>query len=135
MASIISHNPQQTFEIGSRLAGELRPGAVLALAGDLGAGKTQLVKGLAAGLGIETEPTSPTFTLIHEYPGRLPLFHIDLYRLESAEEVLGIGIDEYLAGEGVTVVEWADKFAELMPPGTRWIRFRVLEGDDREIAL
>jgi len=135
MASIISHSPQQTFEIGRSLAAELRPGAVLALAGDLGAGKTQLVKGLAAGLGIDTEPTSPTFTLIHEYPGSLPLFHIDLYRLESEDEVLRIGIDDYLAGEGVTVVEWADKFAGLMPRGTRWIRFRVMDGDDRAIEL
>lgn len=135
MASIISHNPQQTFELGRGLAAGLRPGAVLALAGDLGAGKTQLVKGLATGLGIESEPTSPTFTLIHEYPGALPLYHIDLYRLESEDEVLRIGIDDYLSGDGVTVVEWADKFAGLMPPGARWIRFRVLEGDEREIEL
>ncbi len=135
MATIISHSPEQTSEIGRRLAVELRPGDVLALAGDLGAGKTQFAKGIAAGLGIETDVTSPTFTLIHEYPGRLPLYHIDLYRLESEEEVLGIGIDDYLDGDGVTVVEWADKFARLMPKGVRWVRFRALEGDEREIAL
>lgn len=136
MASIISHSPQETFELGRQTAAQLRRGSVLALAGDLGAGKTQFTKGLAVGLGVERDVTSPTFTLIHEYQGdRLPLFHIDLYRLEEADEVLGIGIDEYLDGDGVTVIEWADKFAELMPPGVRWIRFRVLEGDDREIAL
>ena len=134
MASIISHSPQETFELGRQFAAELRRGDVLALAGDLGAGKTQFSKGLAAGLGVEAEVTSPTFTLIHEYPGgRLPLFHIDLYRLEEEDEVLGIGLDEYLDGDGVTVIEWADKFAALMPEGVRWVRFRVLEGDEREI--
>lgn len=135
MASIISHSPQDTFLLGQRLAAELHPGDVLALEGDLGAGKTQFTKGLAAGLGVETVVTSPTFTLVHEYPGgRLPLFHIDLYRLEEEEEVLGIGLDDYLDGDGVTVIEWADKFAALMPRGVRWVRFRVLEGDDREIT-
>lgn len=135
MASIISHSPEETSSIGRQLAAQLRPGDVLALAGDLGAGKTQFVKGLALGLEVEGEVTSPTFTLIHEYPGRLPLFHIDLYRLESQEEALTIGIDEYLADEGVTVIEWADKFEMLMPPGARWVRFRSLKGDEREIIF
>lgn len=137
MASIISHNPQETFELGRKFAGELRRGDVLALAGDLGAGKTQFAKGIAAGLGVEAEVTSPTFTLIHEYPGgRLPLYHIDLYRLELEEEALKIGIDDYLAGDGVTIVEWADKFSGLMPPNAqnvRWVKFRPLKGDEREI--
>ena len=135
MASIISHNPQETFALGVQCAASLRRGDVLALAGDLGAGKTHFTKGLAAGLGVESDVTSPTFTLIHEYPGgRLPLFHIDLYRLEEEDEVLGIGLDEYLDGDGVTVIEWADKFAALMPAGVHWVRFKVLEGDDREIT-
>ena len=135
MASIISHSQQETFEFGRQFAAGLRRGDVLALAGDLGAGKTQFAKGLAVGLGVETDVTSPTFTLIHEYPGgRLPLFHIDLYRLEDEDEVLGIGIDEYLDGDGVTVIEWADKFAALMPAGARWVRFRAGEGDEREIV-
>ncbi len=136
MASIISHHPQETFELGRALAAELRPGAVLALAGDLGAGKTHFTKGLAAGLGVETDVTSPTFTLVHEYPGgRLPLAHIDLYRLEEPGEALDIGLDDYLYGDGVTVIEWADKFEALIPKEARWVRFRVLEGDDREITL
>ena len=135
MASIISHSPQETYELGRQCAATLRRGDVLALAGDLGAGKTQFTKGLADGLGVESDVTSPTFTLIHEYPGgRLPLFHIDLYRLEEEDEVLGIGLDEYLDGDGVTVIEWADKFAALMPKGVRWVRFKVLEGDEREIT-
>ena len=134
MASIISHNPKETFELGLRLAGELRRGDVVALTGDLGAGKTALAQGVAAGLGVAAEVTSPTFTLIHEYPGgRLPLFHIDLYRLESQEEALGTGLEEYLGGEGVALVEWADKFAALLPRSARWVRFRILEGELREI--
>ena len=136
MASIISHSPQQTFDLGRQLAASLRRGDVLALAGDLGAGKTQFTKGLAEGLGVESDVTSPTFTLVHEYHGgRLSLFHIDLYRLEDEEEVLGIGIDDYLESDGVTLIEWADKFEALMPPDVRWVRFNILEGDEREITL
>ena len=134
MDLIISHNPEETFELGKRVAGELRRGDVLALCGDLGAGKTQFVKGLAAGLGIEAEATSPTFTLIHEYQGgRLPLYHIDLYRLEQPEEALNIGLDEYLDGNGVTAIEWADKFEPLIPPTAKRFVFRVLQGEEREI--
>ena len=134
MATIISHSPAETFDFGRQFASSLKKGDILALAGDLGAGKTHLVKGLASGLGVESEVTSPTFTLIHEYPGgRFPLYHVDLYRLDSAEEVLKIGLDEYLESSGVTVIEWADKFAEIIPAGARWIRLRALDGDLREI--
>jgi len=134
MASTISHSPEETFDFGSGLAASLKKGAVLALSGDLGAGKTHLVKGIAQGLGIDADVTSPTFTLIHEYAGgRLPLYHIDLYRLDEAEEALKIGLDEYLESSGVTVIEWADKFAELIPADARWIKLRALDGDLREI--
>jgi tRNA threonylcarbamoyladenosine biosynthesis protein TsaE len=136
MASIISHSPQETQELGRQLAASLRRGDVLALAGDLGAGKTQFTKGLAAGLGVESDVTSPTFTLVHEYDGgRLPLIHIDLYRLDDEQEVLGIGLDDYLESDGVTLIEWADKFEALMPRGARWVRFQILDGDEREITL
>jgi len=112
----------------------VRAGDVLALTGDLGAGKTQFVKGLASGLGVNADVTSPTFTLIHEYRGgRLPLYHIDCYRLETLDELLAIGVDEYLRSDGVTAIEWADKFAELLPPDAQWLRFHVLENDAREI--
>lgn len=136
MATITTRSPEETFELGRDLAASLKKGDVLALTGDLGAGKTHLVKGIAAGLGIAQEATSPTFTLIHEYAGgRLRLFHIDLYRLETADEALGIGLDEYLGGNGVTIIEWADKFPELLPADTRWVRIRALEGDLREIEI
>lgn len=136
MASIISRSPAETFAHGESLASALASGTVLALRGDLGAGKTHFVKGVAAGLGADPEEvTSPTFTLVHEYiGGRMPVFHFDLYRLESADEVLRIGLDDYLAENGVVIIEWADKFPELLPHGTRWLHFRVLEADEREIS-
>jgi tRNA threonylcarbamoyladenosine biosynthesis protein TsaE len=134
MPSIISHSPAETFEFGRTLAASLRRGDVLALCGDLGAGKTHFVKGLAAGLGAPAEVTSPTFTLIHEYTGgALPLYHVDFYRLDKTGDALKIGIDEYLDGDGVTAIEWADKFADLIPEGAHWIRFHLLENDGRRI--
>jgi tRNA threonylcarbamoyladenosine biosynthesis protein TsaE len=132
---IISRSAEETFQAGRAAAAQVRAGDVMALVGDLGAGKTQWVKGLAAGLGSDAAVTSPTFTLIHEYGGgRLPLYHVDCYRLERAAELVGIGLDDYLDGEGVMVIEWADKFPELIPPAARWVRFKIGEGDEREIA-
>ncbi len=134
MASIISHSPEETFALGRQLAASLRAGDVLALAGDLAAGKTHFMKGVAAGLCVSSEVTSPTFTLVHEHRGgRLPLYHLDLYRLESEDEALKIGLDEYLDSDGVTAIEWADKFVALFPPHTRWLRFRVAGENEREI--
>ena len=133
MASIISHSPAETFALGETIAATLRPGDVLALCGDLGAGKTHFVKGLAAGLGVASSVTSPTFTLIHEYPGgRLPLYHLDFYRLDIEDDALRIGFEEYLDAGGVLAIEWADKFPDLLPGHTRWLEFRV-EGDARVI--
>jgi tRNA threonylcarbamoyladenosine biosynthesis protein TsaE len=110
--------------LGRAQATLLRRGDVLALCGDLGAGKTHFVKGLAAALGTDAAVTSPTFTLIHEYPGgRLPLYHFDFYRLDDEDEALKIGLDEYLDGDGICVIEWADKFRRLLPAHTRWFRF------------
>ena len=134
MATTISHSPGETFELGRRLAVTLRGGEVLALDGDLGAGKTQFVKGLAVGLGHDCDVTSPTFTLIHEYTGgRLPLYHFDFYRLENEDEALRTGLDDYLGGDGVAVIEWAGKFPALLPGTTRWLRFRTVTEDSREI--
>lgn len=134
MATITSHSPAETFAQGRALAASLRAGDILALDGDLGAGKTHFVKGIAAGLGCEGDVTSPTFTLVHEYTaGRLPLFHFDFYRLESADEVLRIGLDDYLGVGGVIVIEWAGKFPALLPAGTRWFHLCAGDGDTREI--
>ena len=119
---------------GRAIAATLRRGDVLALSGDLGAGKTHFVKGLVAGVGAHTAVTSPTFTLIHEYlGGRLPIYHFDFYRLEDEDEALKIGLDEYLDGDGVCVIEWAEKFPALLPPHTRWLRFTHRADGTREI--
>ena len=109
-------------------------GAVFALVGDLGAGKTHWTKGLAIGLGYHGVVTSPTFALAQEYRGgRLPAFHFDFYRIESAEELLAMGWDEYLDQGGVIIAEWADKFPELLPAQTVWLDFKVLPDGSREI--
>jgi tRNA threonylcarbamoyladenosine biosynthesis protein TsaE len=136
MASTISHSAAETFAFGRTLAATLKGGEIIALCGDLGAGKTHLCKGIAAGLGCPPdEVTSPTFTLVHEYRGgRLPVFHFDFYRLESEAEALAIGLDDYLAAGGVVLIEWADKFRPLLPAATRWIELREVSPDVREIS-
>ena len=114
MATCTSHSPAETESIGEAWGREAQSGLVIGLCGDLGAGKTQLVKGLARGLGITARVHSPTFALVNIYAGgRLTLFHLDLYRLDTPEQVFAAGLGEYLEPEGVTVIEWADKLAEL----------------------
>ena len=106
----------ETREFGKNLAAELKAGSVVALVGDLGTGKTTLTKYIAEGLSVSEVVTSPTFTIINEYKsGRLPLYHFDAYRLSSEEEMYALGYEEYFYGDGVTVVEWADKVAGLIP--------------------
>lgn len=134
MNELLLKSPAATRKLGLRLGAVLEPFDFVALTGDLGAGKTHLVKGLAHGLGVVAEITSPTFTLIHEHThGKIPLYHIDLYRLDSPDEALKIGLDEYLDGDGVTVIEWADKFPVLIPSGAQWISLHQLDEDSREI--
>lgn len=136
MDSIISRSPEETFAYGRELGESLSGGEVIGLLGDLGAGKTHFVKGLAAGLGHEDEVTSPTFTLVHEYAGgRLPLYHFDFYRLRSADDALGIGLDDYLSSGGVLAIEWADKFPGLLPKATLLLEFRHEPDDSRSITL
>ena len=133
---ITSHDAAETIEFGRQLAASLQPGDVVAMTGDLGAGKTCLVKGIAAGLRVTQAVTSPTFTLIHEYrDGRLPVYHVDLYRLDSVRQAQAIGLEEYLAGDGVTIIEWAEKIAELLPANTRWIKMKVTGETTRQIEL
>lgn len=128
----ISRSPAETLEFGRQLAATLQPGDVLALTGDLGAGKTCLVKGLAAGLGITQEVTSPTFTLIHDY-GRL--VHIDLYRLDTERDAVNIGIEDYLPGNTITVIEWAERIAALLPANTKRIRLTAVDETTRRIEV
>lgn len=110
---IISHSPAETEALGETWGREAQRGFVIALSGDLGAGKTQLVRGLARGIGYQGRVHSPTFALVNIYEGgRLPLFHLDLYRLDSAEAVYRAGMDEYLQPQGVAVIEWAERLLE-----------------------
>ncbi|MEI6085748.1 MAG: tRNA (adenosine(37)-N6)-threonylcarbamoyltransferase complex ATPase subunit type 1 TsaE [Verrucomicrobiota bacterium] len=128
----ISKSAAETMQFGRQLAASLKPGDVLALSGDLGAGKTCLVKGIAAGLGITQEVTSPTFTLIHDYG---QLVHIDLYRLDSVREALNIGIEDHLPGPGITVIEWAERIATLLPAHTKHIHLAVVDENSRQIEV
>ena len=127
----ISKSAAETIAFGRALAGRLRPGDVVALTGDLGAGKTCLVKGIAEGLGITQEVTSPTYTIIHEYG---PLVHVDLYRLDTLEQAVGIGIEEYLGGPGITVIEWAERIESLLPENTVRIHLAVEDETTRRIT-
>jgi tRNA threonylcarbamoyladenosine biosynthesis protein TsaE len=119
-------SPEAMERLGREFAKEAQPGNVIALLGGLGAGKTHWTKGFVAGIGSAAEVTSPTFGLVHEYSdGRLPVFHFDFYRLDSAAELIALGWDEMLEQGGVFVVEWADKFPELLPADSLWLRFTV----------
>lgn len=130
-----TNSADETVGLGERLGKRLRPGDVVALTGELGAGKTTLTRGIAQGLGVEADIHSPTFTLIHEHPGPTPLYHVDLYRINRPEEAEDIGIEEYIHGDGVTVIEWAEKIMPLLPEDALRIELRMTGDDAREIKL
>ncbi len=122
-------------EMGRAAADHVSTGTVIALSGTLGVGKTHWTKGFVAGLGSKAQVTSPTFGLVHEYlDGRLPVFHFDFYRLTSAEELLGIGWDEYLDRSGVIIAEWGDRFPEILPKETILIEIRVQADGSRSLT-
>lgn len=125
---------EDTMELAALLAGALQQGDVVALIGELGAGKTVFVKGMARGIEVEKNMlvTSPTFVILQEYPGRLPLYHFDFYRLTSREQVETTGYEEYFEADGVCAVEWADRFPELLPPSTIRVDMKV-EGETRRL--
>lgn len=126
---------EEMLSAGEIFARDLNPGAVVALCGQLGAGKTHFSKGVVSGLGAEESVTSPTFSLVNEYrTGRLPVFHFDFYRLEEASELVAIGWDDYLEEDGVVIVEWADKFPELLPEETIWLDLSIRENGVHEIT-
>jgi tRNA threonylcarbamoyladenosine biosynthesis protein TsaE len=137
MATCISHSPAETEALGESWGRAAERGLVLALTGDLGAGKTQLVKGVARGLGVTARVHSPTFTLVNEYGGgRLRLFHLDLYRLETPEQIHGAGIEEFLQPEGVAVIEWAERITndEWRMTRARRVNIEVLSETERRIT-
>jgi tRNA threonylcarbamoyladenosine biosynthesis protein TsaE len=115
MKRTMSFSDRETEEWGRRLGQAIKPGSFIALEGDLGAGKTAFTRGIARGLDIDDPITSPTYTLVQEYEGRLPLYHFDVYRLDDSDEILEIGAEEYFYGEGVTVVEWPQRVEDYLP--------------------
>ncbi|HEY1663365.1 MAG TPA: tRNA (adenosine(37)-N6)-threonylcarbamoyltransferase complex ATPase subunit type 1 TsaE [Verrucomicrobiae bacterium] len=140
MATFISHSAAETESLGERLGLPAKSGTVFALCGELGAGKTQFVKGLARGLGISARIHSPTFTLVNEYAGgRLKLFHLDLYRLETTQQIQSAGLGDYLQPEGVSIIEWAERLG--MEKSDRpecqkwiWIKIEILNETGRKIV-
>jgi len=134
----ISQCPADTAALGAEIGRAAQPGLVLALSGDLGAGKTQLVKGLAAGLGVTARVHSPTFTLVNEYGGgRLKLFHLDLYRLETPAQILSAGIEEFFSPDGVAVIEWAERLEagswKLEKGNVKKVRMEIIGETSRKI--
>jgi len=129
-------NLNDTEALGLKLAAELEPGDVLALTGDLGAGKTTLTRSIARGLGVKGAISSPTFTIVHEYDdGRLPLYHFDVYRVSDSDELFELGFEDYLDGKGVCVIEWADLLEEgLLPERTINIRLGYGSAEDERIC-
>lgn len=131
----ITHSPEETEAIGEKLAKNLAPGTVLAYRGDLGAGKTAFTRGLARGLGYTEPVTSPTYTIVNEYlGGRLPLFHFDMYRLSSAEDLWDIGWEDYLDRGGVCAVEWSENVAEALPDAIT-VTIRKVDDTTRQITV
>lgn len=127
-------NKEETERFGRNLAKQLMPGDIICLTGDLGTGKTALTKAIAAGLGVTENVISPTFNIVKEYrSGRLPLYHFDVYRLGSPEELFETGAQEYFYGQGVCVIEWADLIAEEIPTGSRLIHISYGETEDERI--
>lgn len=126
-------SPEETINFAKQLGEKLQPGDVLTLEGDLGAGKTTFTKGIAKGLGIRRTVNSPTFTIVKEYIGRIPLYHMDVYRLENSDE--DIGFDEYFNGDGVSVVEWAKFIEAYLPQHRLEIQLEYLNDNERNICL
>lgn len=131
----ISHSETQTRRLGARLGALLEPGDVLALVGDLGSGKTRWVQGVCRGLDVTVRVISPTFTLVNEYHGRLPIYHIDLYRITAAAETATFGLEEYLYGPGICMIEWADRVTALLPADYLTIELYYLEETKRRLVL
>jgi tRNA threonylcarbamoyladenosine biosynthesis protein TsaE len=132
---VTSRSPEETQAAGADLGLTLGPGDVVGLCGALGVGKTCFVQGVARALGVPIRPLSPTFTLVNEYRGRRPVYHVDAYRTESLAELLDLGLDEYFDGEGVTLVEWADKLLPLLPPRAICVRIEGVGDEPRTITV
>jgi len=136
LVTFISNRRAETEAIARQIAQDLVAGSVLALQGELGSGKTLFTQGLVAGLESDAAVTSPTFTIVHEYQGgRLSVYHFDFLRLENRESAVRLGLEDYFFSDGVSVIEWADRFPELIPEQARWISFEIKSERQRTITL
>jgi tRNA threonylcarbamoyladenosine biosynthesis protein TsaE len=135
--TFITVSDQETIRLGRRLGRVLSGGDVVGLEGELGSGKTWFTKGLALGIGISSDMvvTSPSFTLVNEYEGEYPFFHMDLYRLDSLSDIQSIGLEEYLNSESIVAIEWADRWPEILPEGTVAVKLAIIDEHKREITL
>ena len=129
----LSHSPEETEQLGEQLGRTLRPGSVVAYRGDLGMGKTAFTRGLARGLGCTCRVTSPTFTIVNEYSGALPLFHFDMYRLDSSDDLFDIGWEDYLSRGGVCAVEWSERVEDALPEDALWVSIARGNGENDRI--
>jgi tRNA threonylcarbamoyladenosine biosynthesis protein TsaE len=132
---ILTKDEKGTYELGVKIGKHLKNGDVLSINGELGAGKTHMTKGIAKGLDVDDYITSPSFTILNVYEGRIPLFHFDVYRIDDIREMYDIGFDEYLYGDGVCVVEWGTIVSELLPDDTIKIYINKLDDNTREIEI
>lgn len=132
---VSTHSPDQTRQLAASLAADAGPDTVLALHGELGSGKTCFAQGFAEGMGIHDPVTSPTFTLVNEYNGRLPLFHIDLYRIHNTEELTLLDLSEFFNGGGVTLIEWAERARDMLPPNTIHVFLEPMDNEDERSVV
>ena len=136
MSTLTSRSPEETEELGRRLAARLKAGDVVALTGEIGAGKTTFVRGLADGLGVPAgSVASPSFVLVREYRGRLPLYHADLFRLEGMPQAASVGLEEFYEQGGITVIEWANQVPGILPEKYLEVHFEVVDPETRRISL
>ena len=137
--TLTTKSEEETMELGRRIGVSLKPGDIIAMTGDLGAGKTHFTMGVAETLGVTEYVSSPTFTIVNEYTnGKMPLYHMDAYRLGDPDELLEIGFEEYVSAGGVVIIEWADIVEDILPPETIWIKIQrmdMIDLDTRNITI
>ncbi|MDA3957030.1 tRNA (adenosine(37)-N6)-threonylcarbamoyltransferase complex ATPase subunit type 1 TsaE [Oceanispirochaeta sp.] len=135
MTELLSSSYEETLQWGEKIGLTLVPGDIVALKGDLGAGKTSITKGIAKSIGIKDVITSPTYTIVYEYEGKIPLYHMDMYRISGIEEFEMLGVDDLLFGKGITLIEWSERIQEYLPEKGKSISIKIIENGMRKIIL
>ena len=133
--TFVTHSAEETILLGKKIGSKLQPGAIIAMEGTLAAGKTTITKGIAEALGIDETITSPTFTLISEYEGTHPLYHMDVYRLDSSEDFINLGVEDLMYGDGISIIEWSERVRDELPASTITLRLEIRQDGGRNIHL